>query len=389
MGFKNYSESEIKKEAVSIGKKIYSFKELGSEEYRSSSLLVNSLKRHGFKVKYPYKTMETAFMAEYGNGHPSIGFLAEYDALPNGHSCGHNLISTWAFASAVLLKSKIKNGKVIVFGTPSEEGIGKYGGGKARLAEKGAFKEADIMFGMHPDDKWNVGDTDLADITLSFVFTGEATNIAERRKRHLNALRSAVDLYNRIQKLDDGNKKREVILGMIIKEGGIASNIIPHKAVLEADIRALKVKKLEELIKYVKNVARMVSHKHGTRLRIEENTPVYTEYNPNIFLDSLLENALLKRGIKPMNTDRSNEFPTGSTDEANVSKLVPTGHIDAAICDHAVETHSGEFNILAGRELAYKRTMIAVDSTVEAAFSIFSNQKFLPLAKAEFVKSTR
>ena len=37
--------------------------------------------------------MPTAFVGTLtrGSGKPVIGIIAEFDALPNGHSCGHNL----------------------------------------------------------------------------------------------------------------------------------------------------------------------------------------------------------------------------------------------------------------------------------------------------------
>ena len=48
------------------------------------------------------------------------GNQEEYDALPNGHSCGHNLIAAWAYGTALVLKDLMKDGKIVLFGTPSE-----------------------------------------------------------------------------------------------------------------------------------------------------------------------------------------------------------------------------------------------------------------------------
>ena len=58
--------------------------------------------------------MPTAFRATYGKGKPSIGLLAEYDALPGvGHACGHNLICTIAIGAAVASK-RLSTGTVVV-----------------------------------------------------------------------------------------------------------------------------------------------------------------------------------------------------------------------------------------------------------------------------------
>lgn len=140
-----------------ISKKIFSFAEVDSKEFKTSNLLANFLKQNGFKTKIPYAEMKTSFRLEYGKGRPVVGFLCEEDALPNGHSCGHNLIAAWAVGSAVKLKESGYNGKIIVIGTPSEEGLGEYAGSKERLIRHGTFKDIDFVIGMHPDSEWNVG----------------------------------------------------------------------------------------------------------------------------------------------------------------------------------------------------------------------------------------
>jgi metal-dependent amidase/aminoacylase/carboxypeptidase family protein len=62
------------------------------------------------------------------------------DALKGiGHSCGHNLIAICsvgaALAAAAALTKFSLPGKVILFGTPAEEG----GGGKIKLLDAGAY----------------------------------------------------------------------------------------------------------------------------------------------------------------------------------------------------------------------------------------------------------
>lgn len=48
----------------------------------------------GFQVTRHYLDIPTAWRAEfsYGQYKRVIGLNAEMDALPNGHSCGHNLV---------------------------------------------------------------------------------------------------------------------------------------------------------------------------------------------------------------------------------------------------------------------------------------------------------
>ncbi|MFA9437359.1 MAG: amidohydrolase, partial [Candidatus Bathyarchaeota archaeon] len=74
-----------------IKDKIGNNPELGSEEYKSSKLLVDELIKHGFEVEYPFFNMDTAFKGIYKSKKdgPIIAILCEYDALPGiGHGCG-------------------------------------------------------------------------------------------------------------------------------------------------------------------------------------------------------------------------------------------------------------------------------------------------------------
>jgi aminobenzoyl-glutamate utilization protein B len=104
---------------------IWSYAELGMEEYKSSKALVDLLNQHGFKVESGVAGMPTAFIATGGAGKPVIAFSAEYDALPGlsqqrtnpiktpiideapGHGCGHNLLGVGSVLAAAALKATI------------------------------------------------------------------------------------------------------------------------------------------------------------------------------------------------------------------------------------------------------------------------------------------
>ena len=88
---------------------IWKFAEIALEEYKSSELLAKLMKNNGFDLNRGTGGLAVAFVATYGAGHPVIGILGEYDALPGlsqkagwpsqqpivegepGHGCGHNL----------------------------------------------------------------------------------------------------------------------------------------------------------------------------------------------------------------------------------------------------------------------------------------------------------
>ena len=113
MDYKKLIETAVdqKQETIlSASDRIFDYAELGFHEFKSAKLLEEVLTQEGFQVETGIDGMPTAFKACYGSGHPVIGFLAEYDALPelsqkggctkripaegenpDGHGCGHNL----------------------------------------------------------------------------------------------------------------------------------------------------------------------------------------------------------------------------------------------------------------------------------------------------------
>ena len=93
---------------IGASEKIWNLAELGLVEVKSADYLAKILEEHGFSIERGVADMPTAFIATYGKGAPTIGFMGEYDALPGlsqkavpfqdhvekgapGHGCGHNI----------------------------------------------------------------------------------------------------------------------------------------------------------------------------------------------------------------------------------------------------------------------------------------------------------
>ncbi|AAT42831.1 M20 family metallopeptidase [Picrophilus oshimae] len=380
---------DYKDDILKLSKSIYDFAELGSSEYKSSGLISKRLEDAGFYVEMPFMNMDTAFRAEFGDGRPYIGLLAEYDALPNGHSCGHNLISAWAYGTAVILSKMINSGKIIVFGTPSEEGIGPYAGSKAIMASKGAFDDLDFVIGMHPDDRWAVGSKALADAEMEFTFIGRASHMAASPCHGINALDALVASYNAINSLRDwARNDRHIVIGMIIREGGKASNVVPDKAVLEVDIRSTSYDFLIRFVSKVKRLVKSISEGFGTKLIIRDLMPVYSEYKYNYTIDNIIEDELKKINIRPYNIDKSDEIASGSTDEANVSLRVPTGHIDVKIGNN-LPGHSEEFRLAADPYNASENLIKAIRATCNAVLRIINDPEILKKVRSDFNESNK
>lgn len=141
--------------------------ELGMHEYKSSKRISDLLEDFGFTVKTGVANMPTAFIAEWGEGKPVIGFSVEYDALPGlsqklshkkepivegdpGQGCGHNIIGVASAKAAIGLKAAMEKGEysgtIKVFGTPAEELCI----GKPFMAKEGLFAGVDVFLDWHP-----------------------------------------------------------------------------------------------------------------------------------------------------------------------------------------------------------------------------------------------
>src|SRR5690606_28630991 len=136
---------------VDVSHRIHARPELRYEERFAHDLLAGVLEREGLAVNRSARGVETAFEAAAGASGPTVAVLCEYDALPGiGHACGHNIIAAaglGAGLAAAALAGEL-GGRVLVVGTPAEEG----GGGKVRLLEAGTFEEVDAALMVHPAD---------------------------------------------------------------------------------------------------------------------------------------------------------------------------------------------------------------------------------------------
>jgi len=144
---------------------IWNHPELGGNEHHAHDLVVDyfSNQRKGeWKVTPHAHGMATSWRLEFehrpkGKGYscgkplPAVGFMAEYDALPEvGHACGHNQITLVGTAAASMVRRALIEldlpGRVVVVGTPDEEGTG----GKLNLVQAGAFDGIDVWMMAHP-----------------------------------------------------------------------------------------------------------------------------------------------------------------------------------------------------------------------------------------------
>ena len=108
-----------------LAKKIWENPETAFNEVKACEWTAEVLRNAGFEVETGYVGMPTAIRAVWGKGHPVIGFLGEYDALPGlsqkvstekepvtpgaaGQGCGHNLLGVACLGAALGMKAELE-----------------------------------------------------------------------------------------------------------------------------------------------------------------------------------------------------------------------------------------------------------------------------------------
>jgi amidohydrolase len=361
---------EIHKELCEISDFIYHNPELGNEEYKAVEKLTSFLQEHDFDIETEFLGIKTAFRATYDSNKegPIIGYLCEYDALPEiGHGCGHNMIGAMSAGAGVIL-SKVLNeigGKIIVYGTPAEE----TNGAKVIFAEQGVFDELDVAMMVHPSDKTIESGTSMALYPLQFTYTGKTAHAASCPQEGINALNSVIQLFNGIDALRQ-HVTPDVRIHGIITNGGVAANIVPDKAVAQFYFRASTKEILDDVLVKVKNIAQGAALMTGSKLEMTR----YELPNDNLKTNKSLSEAFSKNlrtlGIKNIYEAKD----TGSSDIGNVSHKTPTIHPYIGISNFNVTGHSVNMADATITPFAHERLLIGTLALVYTGYDILMNK---------------
>ena len=373
--------SEIFGDLKELNEYIYKNPELGRKEFKACEAHKNLLKKYGFEVEENYIGIPTAYLAKYSSEKKGIkiGYLAEYDALPEiGHGCGHNILGTTSIGAGILLKEYIDEfgGEVLIFGTPAEETFGA----KVDMAEAGCFDNIDVAMISHPTGKnHEKSGTSQAMEALQFTFRGKTAHAAGDPYNGINALDGVIQFFNNVNALRQQTKTSARIHG-IISNGGEAANIIPDLAVSNFYIREATTKEMLKLSERVKNCAKGAALATGTSLEIENYEYTFKHLVTNEKLSSIYTKNLELQGIK----DIPMSDPTGSSDCGDVSHHCPTIHTYFPISKCELTGHSLEFAKATITEEAYKGMKEAIFALVMTGKDILSDPNLLKEIKDEF-----
>ncbi|MGY3766012.1 amidohydrolase [Vagococcus vulneris] len=328
--------------AYSFNKDLAHHPELSGQEYQSLKNILTILSNKSISYQTNIEDVETSFLANITKGSaqdPKIGILMEYDALPDiGHGCGHSASGSISLLTALAfweMKDDL-NATIDLIGTPNEEVFGE----KITMSCNGLFDSYDfvIMIHMNPKETWaSCHFLALREIRVTYI--GKPAHAAAAPWLGVNALNGAILTTNALDMLRQ-QLSMDTRLAYIIKNGGIAPNVIPDKTELIINIRNKQRDDLQKTYQQVVNCIKGASLATGTTYQIEDTGPAYDDMKIN------------KAGVEQLKLvmDELNlpytEEPTGvavaSSDIGNISYICPAFHPMLAISDDDISLHTQE-----------------------------------------------
>ncbi|XP_013785248.1 peptidase M20 domain-containing protein 2-like isoform X1 [Limulus polyphemus] len=371
-----------------ISKEVWRNPELRFEERHAHNLLADALEQEGFKVQRHY-ILPTAFRAEYPPDRSSerqvqVAVLCEYDALPAiGHACGHNLIAESSLAAGFAIKAALETdpsikGKVIVIGTPAEEG----GGGKNILIEGGAFINIDVALMAHPSPTDHLFPPFIGYKNLTVDYKGKAAHASGYPWEGINALDAVVACYNSLAFLRQQIKPTNRIHAIITK-GGVIEGIIPEEAQMKIVFRAANLEDLKSLQEKVIACIFAAATSTGCEVMYNINERSYEHLLTNKELANTYKKHAEAMGVVFQDGDHRIIPFMASTDMGNVSHIVPSIHPTFSI-NTSAPNHSKAFTEAAGATAAQTPTLNAAKALALTGLEVLQSTELLNAVKRQF-----
>jgi aminobenzoyl-glutamate utilization protein B len=435
---------------ASTSRRIFELAETALTERKSSELLAALAESNGFTVKRGVSSMETAWIATWSpagasRAGPTIGVLAEFDALPSlsqkagaaakepvvegepGHGCGHNLFGVAATAAALALKDAMSEhgipGTIRLYGTPAEE----QGIGKIFMVRDGLFDSVDAVLSWHPSDKNEVHlQPSKACISCEVTFHGRSAHASAAPWDGVSAL-DAVESFEHGVNLLREHMPETARIHYVVTEGGKAPNVIPNRARVWMYVRGKDWAEAEKVHAHVEKCIAAADlmawgEEHGLEAagwRAPEIVRLSGLYELNInwsgsevaqrnfelvgAADYSDEEQAFARALQqafgapasgfstrvvPFDRHRPPE-PGGSTDVANVSWAAPTVELRVATWPEKIPAHSWASTSASGSGGGLRAMLVAAKVLATTGIDLLTDAGALARMKAEFEESRR
>ena len=230
--------------------KLFSFGELGMQEFETQRYLTGILEDNDFEIELGVAGMPSAWTARWGSGGPLIAMGSDVDGIPQsnqkpgvayrdpilsmapGHGEGHNSGQAVNIVAALAVKEIMERdnipGRLLIWPGIAEEQLGS----KAFFVRDGVFEGVDVNLFTHVSNNFGMtwgqsGGNAL--ISAQFSFTGETAHSAGSPWRGRSAL-DAVMLLAQAWEYKREHLRPAARSHYIIVEGGDQPNVVPQNA---------------------------------------------------------------------------------------------------------------------------------------------------------------
>jgi aminobenzoyl-glutamate utilization protein B len=412
---------------------MYSYSELGFQEFETARYLTEILEKNGFTVERGVAGIPTAWVATCGSGKPVVGFISDIDCIPQasqkpgvayhdpivegapGHGEGHNSGLAVNVTAAVVLKQMMEKyklaGTIKLFPGVAEELVGA----KAFYLRAGLFKDVDIVLGCHVANRLatSYGQTFAISgmVSVQYLFHGKAAHAAGAPWSGRSAL-DAVEL------MDVGwNFRREHLRlqqrsHYVIINGGDQPNVVPSEAGVWYYFRELDYSHINELYgigNKMAEAAAMMTGTSVTRRLVGSAWPpnfskiVAETQQKNIELvgmpewseaDQTLARALQKEigadveglnlKFEPLEAPREPTGAGGSDDIGDISWNVPTVYLRYPANIPNLPGHSWESGVAMATPIAHKGSTAGAKVQAATALDFLLSPELVKQAWAYF-----
>jgi aminobenzoyl-glutamate utilization protein B len=265
---------------------LFSFGELGFQEFETSRYLVGLLRSEGFSVDTAVAGIPTAWVARWGRGRPVIALGSDIDGIPQasqvpgvacrlplvegapGHGEGHNSGQAVNLAAAFAVKRIMEReklpGTLVLWPGVAEEQIA----GKPFLVRAGVFADVDVVLFTHVGTEFGTSwglTSGSGLVSVLYRFSGKAAHAAGRPWQGRSALDAA-------ELMDIGwNFRREHLplkqrSHSVIVDGGDQPNVVPQTASVWYYLREVDYQGIRALWAVADSVAQGAALMTGTTL---------------------------------------------------------------------------------------------------------------------------
>lgn len=245
---------------------LFSFSELGFQEYETQRYLSQILQENGFEVEIGIAGMPSAWWARWGSGKPVISMGSDVDGVPKasqvpgvayrqpmvegapGHGEGHNSGQAVNIVAALAVKELMEReklqGTIVLWPGVAEEQLAA----KAWYVRDGRFEDVDAVLFSHVGNNFRVGwgrPRGTGAVSVEYTFTGVAAHGASNPWRGRSAL-DAVELMNVAW-----NYRREHMHPLqrshyVISNGGDQPNVVPSQATVWYFVREISAQGIRD-----------------------------------------------------------------------------------------------------------------------------------------------